>query len=98
MLRLTLAMQSYLSHQTWYCQNHSQLANKPNKLDKSAHLAIVLLVEESVCMLRYGRARHHHLHDLPILAALFTQVLYDLQVITTTPHTHRQNQNPNRNR
>jgi len=63
------------------------LANTPNKLDNRAHLAIILLVEESVSMLRYGRARHNHLHDLTILAALFTQVLYNLQVITTTPHT-----------
>lgn len=56
-------------------------------LDNRAHLAIILLVEESMCLLRYGRARHNYLHDLTILAALFAQVLYDLQVITTTPLT-----------
>ena len=49
------------------------------KLDNRAHLAIILLVEESMCLLRYGRARHDHLHDLTILAALLAQVLYYLE-------------------
>ena len=57
------------------------------KLDKRAHLAIILLIEESMCLLRYGRARHHHLHDLTILAALFAQVLYNLQSIILTLYT-----------
>jgi len=62
------------------------------KLDNRAHLAIILLVEESMCLLRYGRARHDHLHDLTILAALLAQVLYNLegstrQLLTRNPET-----------
>lgn len=49
----------------------------------TAYLAVVLLVEDGMCLLRDGRAGHDNLHDLTIFAALLTQVLYHLQAIAT---------------
>lgn len=46
------------------------------------HLAIVLLVEQGVCLLRHRRAGDHHLQHLPILAAFLPKVFDNLQETT----------------
>ena len=44
-----------------------------------SHLAIVLLIEQGMRLLRYRGTRHNNFEHLTILAALFSQVFNDLK-------------------
>lgn len=51
------------------------------------HLAIILLIEQSMSLLRDRRSGYHHLDDLSIFAALLTQILNNLQGPNATVST-----------